>query len=285
MAKVVAVHGIGQQFKGEEVLRAEWLPSLNDGMRRAGSARLVESEFHCAFYGDLFRKTDTKAASSPPFDASDITDNLEQALLFCLWHEAARFDAGVPKLADDLKVRDPHSVQRALNALCRSAFWAGVLERLMIYDLKQVTSYFQFSDIRRAIRNRVALEVTEETRVLIGHSLGSIVAYECLCAHPDWKVGTFITLGSPLGLEDLIFERLDPPPRLGRGVWPGKVDRWINIADKGDIVASAKQLWPLFGIAVEDVLVHNGAKAHDVSPYLTTREAGMAVASGLVDAS
>jgi hypothetical protein len=35
MAKVVGVHGVGQQFKGEETLRMEWLPALKDGLAQA----------------------------------------------------------------------------------------------------------------------------------------------------------------------------------------------------------------------------------------------------------
>jgi pimeloyl-ACP methyl ester carboxylesterase len=33
--------------------------------------------------------------------------------------------------------------------------------------------------------------VRADTAVLIGHSLGSVVAYEALCAHPEWSVRAF----------------------------------------------------------------------------------------------
>lgn len=56
---------------------------------------------------------------------------------------------------------------------------------------------------------------------------------------------------------------------------------WTNIADRGDVVALAKDLAPVFGHRVTDVLVHNGARAHDVRPYLTARETGQAIASAL----
>ena len=36
MPTVVGVHGIGQQFKGPNVLRTEWLPALRDGLCLAG---------------------------------------------------------------------------------------------------------------------------------------------------------------------------------------------------------------------------------------------------------
>ena len=62
----------------------------------------------------------------------------------------------------------------------------------------------------------------------------------------------------------------------------GGVARWSNIADSGDVVALTKKLAPLFG-DVDDVLVHNGSHAHDVSPYLTAIESGQAIVAGLSD--
>jgi hypothetical protein len=59
------------------------------------------------------------------------------------------------------------------------------------------------------------------------------------------------------------------------------VSQWFNIADSGDVVALVKDLRPLFGSRVENFLVHNGVTAHSASPYLTARETGRAIISGL----
>ena len=176
--------------------------------------------------------------------------------------------------------RTPRFVQRALDALSRSRFFAGLAERAFIHDLKQVSAYFHDDDIRREAMRRVE-DVVDDTRVIIGHSLGSVVAYECLCAHPEWPVTTLVTLGSPLGIKNLILDRLRPPPVNGLGAWPGGVRRWVNVADVGDVVALVKDLGPQFGPRVENILIYNGATAHDVRPYLTARETGHVIASGL----
>ena len=57
MARVVCVHGIGQQHKGEEMLRGEWALALRDGIRRSGivAGLLGDADIQCVFYGDLFR--------------------------------------------------------------------------------------------------------------------------------------------------------------------------------------------------------------------------------------
>ena len=64
MAKVVAVHGIGQQFMGENSLRGVWLPALKDGLMRGGVSLHSDRDCVCAFYGDLFRRKG-KAVGDP----------------------------------------------------------------------------------------------------------------------------------------------------------------------------------------------------------------------------
>ena len=93
--------------------------------------------------------------------------------------------------------------------------------------------------------------------MIVAHSLGSVVAYEVLCAAPGPAVLSLVTLGSPLGLANLIFDRLQPepgPPGEGmRGHWPGPVLSWTNIADAGDVVAAMEDLRPLFGAAIRQI--------------------------------
>ena len=71
------------------------------------------------------------------------------------------------------------------------------------------------------------------------------------------------------------------PTRMGIGKWPSGVKFWTNIAEKGDVVALEKKLAQRFGTGVKDVLVSNGSSAHSGERYLTTLEAGRAVAEGL----
>src|SRR5712691_6634309 len=217
MAAIVGVHGIGQQLKGENVLRTEWLPALRDGLLRAGEPVPRDEDLACAFYGDLFRKKGGKSVGDPPYRAVDLTEGLETQLLGALWRETAAVDRSVPGPDAKTKLRTPDLVQRALNALGNSRFWAGIAEKALIFDLKQVRTYLHNEEVRHEVCGRVARVVTPDTRVLIGHSLGSVVAYECLCAHPEWDVRTFVTLGSPLGIGELIFEQLHPTPQQGIG--------------------------------------------------------------------
>jgi hypothetical protein len=279
MARIVAVHGIAQQFEGEYTLAAAWLPALRSGLSLAGGSLDDDKDFGMAFYGDLFREAGK--AVLPPYQPEDIADPWECQLLEAWWEEAARVDENVPSPSDRGKARTPGFVQGALAALSQSKFFGGLAERALIGDLKQVYQYMNDAAKRSQIQARLAARVGPDTRVVVAHSLGSIVAYEVLAAHPEWHVDTLVTLGSPLGIRNLIFDMLRPPPKDGVGAWPGRIAHWVNIADRGDIVALSKKLSSLFGARVVDHPVHNGATAHNVAPYLTAIETGQAIRMGL----
>lgn len=285
MPAVVAVHGIAQQNKGPEVLKAEWGPALRDGVCHAG-VTLDHAALACAFYGGLFRPAgQVRAVGDPNYRASDLTKD-ERELLLLLWREAARAEPDrVASPEAPVRAATPGSVQMGLRLLARSRFFAGLAERALIGALKQVRLYLKVVKIRTAARAAVDAAVDTDTRVLIGHSLGSVVAYEALHrygATPRWaNVRTLVTLGSPLGIPNLIFDALEPAPNGDRGAWPGQVERWTNVSDDGDVVALVKKLGPLFGDALVDIRIVNGATAHDVMPYLTAPETGKAIADGL----
>ena len=288
MSRLVCVHGVGQQVKGEDVLAGEWAPALRDGMRRAGAC--PESlpgagEVGFAFYGDVFRPPGRTLAVGDAWLAADDLDQYERDLLAAWWQGAAEADPGVIAPGAASLARVPGGVQRGLRALSGSAFFAGVAERAMLSDLRQVRLYLEDPQVRHAARERVASVVDDATRVLVGHSLGTVVAYEALCAHPEWPVNALVTLGAPLGIRNLIFDRLQPSPEPSgeglRGRWPGGVASWVNVADAGDAVALVKDLCPAFGPRVECFTVSNGAHAHAVSPYLAARETGAAIMAGL----
>lgn len=282
MALVVGVHGIGNEYRGEAVMHSNWFPAMLDGLRRAG-AGLDPADLICAFYGDVFRPASRTLSSEIPwYEADDVRDEIELGLLETWWEHAARHDTALVGPDERTLARTPRSVQRALDALSNSKFFAGIAERAMIFSLKQVRNYFTDEHVRKAAIERVADAVGTDTRVLVGHSLGSVVAYEALCAHPEWPVHTLVTLGSPLGIRNLVFDRLRPSAdEHGLGRWPGSAAGWANIVDDGDIVALRKDLRPLFGDRVSTMVVHCGARAHDATRYLTSEATGHVIAAAI----
>jgi hypothetical protein len=293
VAQVLVVHGVGQEFRGPETMRQLAGPALRDGVRLAGGPRLRDDDVACAFFGDLFLAPGSRSWDLPPWDEYDVDEDLEHELLEAWWARAADLDDATPGpdhpggrgVAGYVASRAllVQRVRAALDALSASRFFAGVSDRLLIFALKQVRRYLTEPRLRQEVRARVAQEIGGDTRVVVGHSLGSVVAYEALCAHPEWPVTDFVTLGSPLGIRSVIFDRLEPAPADVAGAWPGGIARWTNIADPGDVVALVSTLASRFGPRVTDVPITNGVRMHDLGRYLTAPATGAAIAAGLPD--
>lgn len=283
MAKIVCVHGVAQQLNGPETLAGEWIAPLRDGLRAAGARRdelPSDDDISVAFFGDLFRGS--KAAGDAPFEFADIEEGFETELLLALACNAnadrsERETQPVPTKSGWM----PTVVQDVAVSLLRVKFFSAIAERALVGSLKQVRWYLTDPKRRDQARERLARELTSETRLVIGHSLGSIVSYEVLCRAKPPVAPAFISLGSPLGWPNLIFDRLDPPPQDARGRWPPTITSWTNIADVHDIVAAVKRLSPLFEGRIDDVEVDNEALAHDVRPYLTAPQTGAAILKAL----
>jgi hypothetical protein len=277
MSRVVCIHGIAQELKSRESLLAEWTPSLCGGVSNEGG-RLDPADVDMAFYGLLFRPPGSKdAAEIPNYRPGDMEDPLEIALVNEIYDALGESASGGGAAKAGAAQR---TVGHMLQAIAGTPFFGSEMQRVVIWLLKQVRRYVTEPDIRRAAQRTLIDRIGPETRVVVAHSLGSVVAYETLCTYPELPVRTLITLGSPLGMPALL-PRLAPPVRPDGAEWPAGLGRWVNIADAADVVALRKRLRPLYGERVTDQLVHNGVTMHDVRPYLTAPQTGRAILAGL----
>ena len=246
MAAVVMVHGAFNELWGPNEIKARWLPALRDGLLHAG-ASVADDDVAVGFYGDLFRRpveADARAA-----------------------FEETR--AGVAEMLDGVLAGGD-----ALAALGTAANEA-VVERTI--DL--VTTMSADADLRAKIAARVDAVMSPDTRVVVAHSLGSVVMYAYLLNHPD-LTPDLVTIGSPLGSPML--GALNPAlAEDGAHPWPGGVRRWTNVAAVGDRAAVEPRLARMFGDRVEDHVVDNGHRVHDPEPYLNSACTGAAVARAL----
>ena len=286
MPTIVGVHGIAQQFKGGYQLKSVWFDALRDGLKAAGYRPVADAltpvDLQVAFFGDLFRPEGAMAGGgAPPYTAADVEPGPERDLLES-WYEAAVEQD--PSLGPPPGAMGPGrlAAQVMVEWLLHSRTFARVAERGFIGNLKQVTWFLARPDVKERVLQRVAAEVTPDTRVIIGHSLGSVVAYEYLARYRPPQVELLVTVGSPLGIPNLVFDKLTPTPADGLGAWPGTVAGWANIADADDIVALRKQLAPLFaaspgGTSVEDHLIDNGDEPHAIDRYLNAAPIGAAL--------
>lgn len=245
MARVVLVHGAFNELWGPNELKARWLPAVRDGLWHHG-VRLDADDVDVCFYGDLFRRH--------PGTAED--DELQ----------ASR--AGVAEAISGLEIGD------AIAALGQVA-----AEATFNRTVDMITLMTNEPDLRDRMQSRLESEVSAETRVIVAHSLGSVVAYDALAAHPDWPVHTFVTLGSPMAVP-MVFDQIEPKPIGGVGAWPGSVRRWVNVRALND-KACATCLADRFGPRVEELVIDNGHRAHAPEPYLNAAVTGAAIAAAL----
>lgn len=130
----------------------------------------------------------------------------------------------------------------------------------------EINRYFENTDhIASAIRSLLAdalrpiLEKNEEV-LLIGHSLGSVIAYDTL-----WELSReegvngkvdFLTLGSPLGMH-YVQRRLLGMNGNGVNSYPDLIRRWINLSAEGDATALKHNLNKSFHPMLEQGLVNS----------------------------
>jgi pimeloyl-ACP methyl ester carboxylesterase len=150
-------------------------------------------------------------------------------------------------------------LRHALEMVAKRYDLDGRLTRLFVsVFFRELAAYLhdQNSSRRQAIHDEVAATIrTNRPRVLIAHSLGTVVAFETLHKHPDLGIHTLITLGSPLALQHAVFQRLSPSPVDGVATRPPSVARWINVSDHGDPVTiprPMKKFFPDIDLDVEE---------------------------------
>ena len=306
MAQIVLLHGIGQQGGNAEDQEAEWLPSLVKGVLASGhtdaapvAARLAASAdqnrprmAQMAFYGDLFLPP--SGTQGGEAQASPEAEALAETLAAALLAHATRSDD--PRLAAEaanaLYQADPgRDGVQGLGARVRGAVtvlegnaWLtarifGVLQKAR-RDLLQVTRYLTEDDLRVAVQARVAALLDQDTQLVIGHSLGSVVAWEA-CQALSRPLPALVTLGSPLGLNNPVYRQLRPQPPT----WPPPVHRWVNVAHPDDIVAVDPDLEPLFpgpdGLNIESHTPRSKHDHHAAVGYLEEQATGQVVADTL----
>jgi len=268
---VVGIHGIGNRQAArtpEEAaanLGRRWTSAIRRGLGADSGVEAV-----VAYYAHHLA-TDTAQGVGDP---AQLTEP-EQRLLLA-W--AVALDAPV----EVAQGRLTQPARAAADWIARRFGLSSRLVRLLVTTFcREVHCYLSDPIRRAAVQSTVADTITaERARVVLAHSLGSVVAYETLWAHPDLQVELLITLGSPLGMPDVIVDRLQPTPVDRRGARPPGVRRWINIADPGDIVAIPRGLAGSFAGIDADLTTPVGVfDFHKVTGYLSTTTTAAALAT------
>ncbi|MDH6488456.1 hypothetical protein [Streptomyces sp. SAI-127] len=265
-AQLLLVHGIGG-LRNTEREKRDWLEALAHGARDAGHADSVSgivqgwlAEIRFVNYSDLFAEPDEQGAAVQAQLDDGQTDFLAALLHETtdeLWSQAREHgDLRAMRVVEDAREqfmdgrRELQGAAEPLRVIARilttllqlpglrsAGQWAsgwpllGHLAQVSRYLDRRVTAP-QSTTLNARITSRVLDAVDPRLPlVVVGHSLGSVVAYEALHQLPQ-PARLFVTLGSPLATAGVVLHRVRPHPART----PGSVERWLNFWDRDDIV-------------------------------------------------
>jgi endonuclease G len=169
-------------------------------------------------------------------------------------------------------------IRRARRALSWLAARSRLDEVVIATVFRDVAAYLDQEAVRERVLSAVLACLPASGRlVLVGHSLGSVVALDLISRLPSGlSVDVLVTAGSPLGLDTVSDRLITPAPRLAR-----PVGTWVNAWSPADAVAVGCPLsddWP----QAADVITANAeGRAHDIAEYLSDAQVAQAIGTAL----
>jgi pimeloyl-ACP methyl ester carboxylesterase len=257
MPHVTFIHGIGNKLAPDQ-LRRHWLGALAEHDLDLDAQGVSSSLVYWADFlypSPVVSEVDYEAATD--VEDGSVPDIGMRWMVEATGEDAALVERlaatiGFQELADDEPVRSAAAPVEA-EGFERVPLPPWLKRRLMKIFLRDVHHYLfdsEFSPrpgetyrIQDAIRKRVCEALAdgagkEPPHVLVTHSMGTVIAYDCLKRVPGCPaVDGLLTIGSPLGLDD-IQDGLKPEWSRPDG-FPGELlrGRWVNIYDPLDPVA------------------------------------------------
>lgn len=247
--KIIFLHGIGD---GDPDLG--WLDGLNRGLMQAGFVEVDRRQVIAPRYSS-YLSTDGIAAKLPPVTYNEKDDSRFR-------REFERRQARVQrelKLDGAVRGFGFHRVPDPALAFLQ----ASAVDKLPMFDIPQVKRYMSSESLRGAILRYILDHLPSNGDVIIiGHSLGSVVAIDLLDHLPaEMHVRRFITVGSPANMKALH----EGSERLLKKFPYSRVDDWSNFFDVRDVVPGGRGLASTFPGAqdfVIDIKGSHGAGKH-----------------------
>lgn len=251
--KIVFLHGIGDGDPNRA-----WLRALNTALESAGHPPVNDSQVVAPRYDSLLT---IEGISAKMPDITYKVKNDDQSR-----REFERRQAAVYRMLQDEPDAAPFGFNSVPKAWMHAAHALGV-NHLSAMDLSQVRRYVTNEGLRGAILRYILDHIpTKGEILLIGHSLGSVIAIDLLDHLPTAvKVRRFITIGSPANSDALHrgSERL-----LKKFPYSAVLD-WINFFSVRDIVTLGRGLTSVFPGAQDCAVNITGLDQHGADRYLS----------------
>jgi hypothetical protein len=296
-AQLVLVHGRSQQHKDAAALKGEWLAALRKGLAKAHLELPVpEASVRFPYYGqtlydlvggvpdDQVAEVIVRGASGSGPDPDEYA--MARQIVTEIRDRTGITDEQLGEVTSlDVVARGPqdhewiHAVLKALDRYVPYGSGSAIAT-----FTRDVYHYLHRPGIRDQIETGIQQVMQPDLpTVVVGHSLGSVVAYNLLRRDGEahmWDVPLFVTVGSPLAVTAI-------KRSLAPNKHPQCVGHWFNAMDERDVVA----LYPLnrtyFDIdpAVENKTdVQNDTdNRHSISGYLSDVDVAQRIHTALKD--
>lgn len=291
MAHVTFIHGIANKPAPDALLKM-WRQALAHDGGIALSTQGITSTM--VYWADVMYDKPAKDEAAQ----ENLDGTLDRALVPPTpmdWKQelAGKEEKWVNDLADKLQIAGPENEDAPSvgpsGHLERVPLPWWIKRRLMETFLRDVHHYL--FNVEHSPRAGVRYRVQDETRrrfvkalqdggkrpephIVVSHSMGTVIAYDCLKRVPDCpKVDALMTIGSPLGLDE-IQEKMKPEWSRTDGFPSERLKgSWVNVYDALDPVAGfdpnisndyMRSMLP----AIEDIHEPNyGPWRHDITKY------------------
>ncbi|WP_440714170.1 hypothetical protein [Gordonia sp. FQ] len=249
--KVVYLHGVGPDGDADH----EWLAALNGSLATLGAEPIDERDVVAPRYAALLGTTGLSVAHPK----NTYKEKDDRAARRAFERRQAQVERTIRHF-EDVKTFGFHRISGAMVHPIQSA----AINAAPIAELKQVKNYLTDEKTRAAVLQRIIDDLPhKDDIILIGHSLGSVIAIDLLDNLPSGvHVQRFITIGSPAGSPVLYQGRA----RILKRFPYSRVDDWSNFLDPADAVTAGKGLAALFPGA-QDFMI-TGATGHRSPSYL-----------------
>lgn len=239
--RILMIHGRAQGGKDPVALKTTWIDSLRRGFAAAEQAWPEDVAFDFPFYADTLDAIVAGSMHPASVEAvakgAPIDDDYARFLRSAL--EEIRVGAAIGDDevwigldADAPREKGPQNwwwvraIARAIDR--RLTPMAGFTIEAFLRD---VHLYLRDPEAAAAVDALIDADTTDAPTLVVGHSLGSVVAYRLLQRRrATLRLAGFVTVGSPLGLRAVA-------ARLPAIENPSGAERWHNAYDRRDIVA------------------------------------------------
>jgi hypothetical protein len=288
---IIGIHGLGNK-PPKKILKKWWNKSIREGLRAIGHSRLFLN-FELVYWADFLHpvplnpKIKDKKASSylkEPYLPAHKFETKKPSKL------RQKFLDYLEKQMDKIFLKDDLSIN--FSSVSDMIIHRFFYDLDSYYSQTYITLNGKVQLVKDIIREQLAQTLRKHKNkeiMLIGHSMGSIIAYDVLTyTAPQIKINTFITIGSPLGLPIIMSKIASEQKRQlvkkAKVSTPENVARnWFNLSDLSDRVAINYTLGDDFDenmnrVRAIDKVVYNNYEyngkrnPHKIYGYLRTPE-------------